>query len=75
MVEMAVIETASESSSTQLSTSVVVHLRFPSKTVEQQTVFYGSLLVMIRRKAKPYSRLLLIDAQSKAAVLLGRTAA
>ena len=42
VVEMAVIETASENSSTQLSTSVVVLLTFPPVYAEQQAYTFSS---------------------------------
>lgn len=45
MVEMAVIETASENSSSQLSTSVARYLGFPSKHAGGQAGSYGSLAV------------------------------
>ncbi len=43
MVEMAVIETASENQFPQLSTSVVCLLRFPSESAGKQALSYGIL--------------------------------
>ncbi len=45
MVEMAVVETASENPLPQLSTSVSDLLGFPSGDAERQASPYGSLLV------------------------------
>ena len=43
MVEMAVIETASENQFPQVSTSVVCLLRFPSESAGKQALSYGIL--------------------------------
>ena len=43
LVEMAVIETASENPFPQLSTSVVYLLRFPSESAGKQAISYGIL--------------------------------
>ena len=43
MVEMAVIETASENQFPRISTSVVYLLRFPSKSADKQAFLYGIL--------------------------------
>lgn len=51
MVEMAVIETASENPLPQLSTSVAVLLGFPSGGAGQQASPYGSLWFMVSYKA------------------------
>lgn len=51
MVEMAVIETASENPFPQISTSVVYLLRFPSKNAGKQAFSYGILWVMMNCKA------------------------
>ncbi len=45
MVEMAVIETASENSSAPLSTSVVYYLDFPMRTANKQAVNTGRPLI------------------------------
>ena len=43
MVEMAVIETASENQFPRISTSVVYLLRFPSRSADKQAFLYGIL--------------------------------
>ena len=43
LVEMAVIETASENQFPQLSTNVVCLLRFPSESAGKQALSYGIL--------------------------------
>ena len=43
MVEMAVIETASENQFPRISTSVVCLLRFPSESAGKQALSYGIL--------------------------------
>ena len=43
MVEMAVIETASENQFPRISTSVVYLLRFPSRNADKQASLYGIL--------------------------------
>ena len=43
LVEMAVIETASENSFSELSTSVGYLLRFPRRTADKQAVRFGIL--------------------------------
>ena len=43
VVEMAVIETASENQFPRISTSVVYLLRFPSKSADKQAFLYGIL--------------------------------
>ena len=43
MVEMAVIETASENQFPRISTSVVYLLRFPSRNADKQAFLYGIL--------------------------------
>ena len=43
VVEMAVIETASENSFSELSTSVGYLLRFPRRTADKQAVRFGIL--------------------------------
>lgn len=48
LVEPAVIETASENLSPQLSTSVVYLLSFPSRTADKQALRYGILLFMAK---------------------------
>lgn len=48
LVEPAVIETASEDLSPQLSTSVVYLLSFPSRTADKQALRYGILLFMAK---------------------------
>lgn len=42
MVEMAVIETASENTFPQISTSVAVHFRFPLRNATRQAFRFGS---------------------------------
>jgi len=42
MVEMAVIETASEISSSQISTSVSVYLKFPRHIARRRSMRFGS---------------------------------
>jgi len=42
MVEMAVIETASENTFPQISTSVAVHFRFPLRNAARQAFRFGS---------------------------------
>ena len=51
MVEMAVIETASENQFPRISTSVVYLLRFPSRNADKQAFLYGILQVMMNCKA------------------------
>ena len=51
LVEMAVIETASENQFPRISTSVVYLLRFPSRSADKQAFLYGILLVMMNYKA------------------------
>ena len=43
LVEMAVIETASENQFPRISTSVVYLLRFPSRNADKQAFLYGIL--------------------------------
>ena len=43
LVEMAVIETASENQFPRISTSVVYLLRFPSRSADRQAFLYGIL--------------------------------
>ena len=69
LVEPAVIETASEDLSPQLSTSVVYLLRFPSRTADKQAMHYGILLFMARVEKISCSRSLLIDASYRIAVI------
>lgn len=62
MVETAVIETASENSSTQLSTSVYCLLRFPRAVAGNQAKAVGSSEFMTVSGTKYGSRSPLVDA-------------
>ncbi len=75
MVEMAVIETASEKPLQGLSTSVVRLLAFPYAAAEGQAAVLGRQIIHDRLSAVTRSRSLLIDASYAAAVLRTETAA
>ena len=75
MVEMAVIETASEKSLQGLSTSVAVLLTFPYADAERQASALGRQIIHDELSAVAHSRSLLIDASYAAAVLRTETAA
>jgi len=72
---MAVIETASESLSSQLSTSVSCYLSFPPPHAHRRAYGLGSPKVMTEIRASLRSRSPLIDAFIRAAVLPVKTAA
>ena len=75
MVEMAVIESASEKPLQGLSTSVAVLLTFPYADAERQASALGRQIIHDRLSAVTRSRSLLIDASYAAAVLRTETAA
>ena len=75
MVEMAVIETASEKPLQGLSTSVSRLLTFPRSNAERQALKLGRQIVHDGLSAVICSRSLLIDASYAAAVLRTETAA
>ncbi len=75
MVEMAVIETASEKPLQGLSTSVAVLLTFPYADAERQASALSRQIIHDRLSAVTCSRSLLIDASYAAAVLRTETAA
>ena len=75
MVEMAVIETASEKSLQGLSTSVSRLLTFPPAYADDQAYAFSRQIIHDRLSAVTCSRSLLIDASYAAAVLRTETAA
>ena len=75
MVEMAVIETASEKPLQGLSTSVAVLLTFPHANAERQALALGRQIIHDGLSAVTRSRSLLVDASYAAAVLRTETAA
>ena len=75
MVEMAVIETASEKPLQGLSTSVAVLLTFPHANAERQALALSRQIMHDGLSAVTRSRSLLIDASYAAAVLRTETAA
>ena len=75
LVEMAVIETASEKPLQGLSTSVVLLLTFPYTDAEGQAWVLGRPIIHDGLSAVTRSRSLLIDASYAAAVLRTETAA
>jgi len=75
MVEMAVIETASEKSLQGLSTSVFSLLTFPCTSADRQARVLGRQIIHDRLSAVTCSRSLLIDASYAAVVLRTETAA
>lgn len=75
LVEMAVIETASEKPLQGLSTSVSRLLTFPLASAEGQAHAFGRQIMRDGLSAVTRSRSLLIDASYAAAVLRTETAA
>ena len=75
MVEMAVIETASEKPLQGLSTSVFRLLTFPYTNAGEQALVLGRPIIHDGPPAVTRSRSLLIDASYAAAVLRTETAA
>ena len=75
LVEMAVIETASEKPLQGLSTSVVRLLTFPYTAAEGQATVLGRPIIHDGLSAVTRSRSLLVDASYAAAVLRTETAA
>ena len=75
LVEMAVIETASEKSLQGLSTSVSCLLTFPHISADSQAHMLGRQIIHDELSAVAHSRSLLIDASYAAAVLRTETAA
>ena len=75
MVEMAVIETASEKPLQGLSTSVFRLLTFPYTDAEGQAAVLGRPIIHDGLPAVTRSRSLLVDASCAAAVLRTETAA
>lgn len=75
LVEMAVIETASEKPLQGLSTSVAVLLTFPYAAADRQASALGRQIIHDGLSAVTRSRSLLIDASYAAAVLRAETAA
>ena len=75
MVEMAVIETASEKSLQGLSTSVSRLLTFPPAHAGGQACAFSRQIIHDRLSAVICSRSLLVDASYAAAVLRTETAA
>ncbi len=75
MVEMAVIETASERPLQGLSTSVFYLLTFPLPYADKRACGFSMRIMHDRLFAVTCSRSLLIDASCTAAVLCAETAA
>ncbi len=75
MVEMAVIETASEKSLQGLSTSVSRLLTFPPVHADDQACTFSRQIIHDGVSAVTRSRSLLVDASYAAAVLRAETAA
>ena len=75
LVEMAVIETASEKPLQGLSTSVFRLLTFPPASAVGQAFAFSRQIIHDRLSAVTHSRSLLIDASYAAAVLRTETAA
>ena len=75
LVEMAVIETASEKPLQGLSTSVSRLLTFPCRSAVGQALRFGRQIIHGRLSAVTCSRSLLIDASYATAVLRTETAA
>ncbi len=75
MVEMAVIETASEKPLQGLSTSVFHLLTFPPSHADDRAYEFSRRILHDRNTAVTCSRSLLVDASCRAAVLPAETAA